>query len=76
MSEIIIIIVYLNLNLEAMENTALVSILAELDHLNIDSTNISNLEEVFNKLKTVNEKLMLVNNNLAGVYDVMEESDK
>ena len=58
-----------------MEDKALISILSKLDHITVESTNHSELDDVFNQLKTVNEKLMLVNNNIAGVYDVMEEVD-
>jgi len=56
-----------------MEDTALISILSKLDNISLESSHLNQLEEIFNELKTVNEKLMLVNNNMAGVYDVMEE---
>ncbi len=58
-----------------MEDTALISILSKLETLSVETTNLHELEEIFNQLKTVNEKLMLVNNNIAGVYDVMEEAE-
>jgi hypothetical protein len=58
-----------------MEDTALISILSKLETISVETTNPNQLEEIFNQLKTVNEKLMLVNNNLAGIYDVMEEAE-
>ena len=61
--------------LKTMEDAALISILSKLETISVDTTNLHQVEEIFNQLKTVNEKLMLVNNNLAGVYDVMEEAE-
>lgn len=75
MSIIFSIIVSLTIILKPMEDTALISILSKLDNITVESSNYSQLEEIFNQLKTVNEKLMLVNNNMAGVYDVMDEVD-
>jgi gamma-glutamylcysteine synthetase len=57
-----------------MEDTVLISILSKLDNISVEPANLGQLEEIFNELKTVNEKLMLVNNNMAGIYDVMEEA--
>ena len=58
-----------------MEDSVLISILSKLDKISVEPGNLSQLEEIFNELQTVNEKLMLVNNNMAGIYDVMEEAE-